>query len=148
MAIEVRTYEGDIRELAHFINTSWRSYYSDKYWIPDHDSECLDWQFFAQRDESRDFRLGAYDGSRLVGCFLAECFPFGVNGRQLEGTIGSWFTVDPEFVRTPAPFKLLNEMERRHVKHGKAFLLGFVLPDSESQSATRDHPSWLWCPGD
>lgn len=135
LAIEVRTYEGDSRELASFINTAWESYYSEDHWIPDHDAKCLDWQFFARRDESRDFRLAAYHGSRLVGCFLAECFPFEVNGRQLDGTIGTWFTIDPKFARTPAPFKLVNEMGRRHVERGKEFLLGLIFADRRAVAA-------------
>lgn len=132
MSIEVRTYEGSARELADFITRCWSSYYTEQSWIPEDDAHCLDWKFFVRRDESRDFRLAAYDGSRLVGCFLAECLPFGVEGRMVEGTIGTWFTVDPEFARTAAPFKLANEMHRRHLERGKAFLLGYVFADARS----------------
>ena len=54
------------------------------------------------------------DGGRLVGCFLAERLDFQVDGQEMPGSQGSWFSVLPEYASSLVATKLINALERRH----------------------------------
>src|SRR5262249_45425218 len=80
----------------------------------------------------RDFVIGAYDGSRLIGCFFAARASFRVDSREIIGTIGSWLTIDPSARSPRLGLEIVEELRRRHTDRRMAFLLGFVNGDAST----------------
>ena len=93
--IEVRSFDGDPDELVALINCAWQERYLSKDLIPVYDRAGLEWQILQSKEGSHPFHLAAYDGAKLVGCFLAERLSFQVEGETVPGTQGSWFSVLP-----------------------------------------------------
>jgi len=126
--IEIRTYDGDGEDVADLTARAWRAAYGGKSWCPFWSAEYLGWQLLRSPND-RDFLVAAYDGCRLVGCFFAERTIFRTDDHEVVGTIGSWFTVDPEARSPRLGIDILEELRRRHREHGAAFLLGYVNGD-------------------
>lgn len=135
---EIRTYEGDGQDIANLLARTWRSAYQGKHWCPLWDADYIRWQLLGDRSGGHEFLVSAYDGRRLVGCVLAERMTFRLHDREVEGTIGSWLTVDPEARSPNLSFKMVEELGRRHREHGLAFLLGYV----NGNPATPAHHFW------
>lgn len=127
--IEIRTYDGDGEDAADLIGRTWRAAYGGKTWCPVWTADYLRWQLLSGEAGERDFLVAAYDGRKLVGCFFAKRATFQVLGRDLTGTIGSWFSVDPEARAPRLGMEIIEELRRRHVEHEAAFLLGVVNGD-------------------
>ena len=68
--IEIRTFDGDVAELARFCTSSWQKRYAGRMpvpvWLPD----FLEWELLGEDHAARQFLVAAYDGSRLVGAIL------------------------------------------------------------------------------
>lgn len=124
--IEVRPFNGDPAELAALINFSWQGRYLARDLIPVYDAETLAWQVLDTGEDSRDFRLAAYDGGRLVGCFLADRLTLRVGNQTRHGTQGSYFSVHPDYAARGVATRLINALERAHRRHGLDFMLGYV----------------------
>jgi len=124
--IEIRTYDGDGEDVADLTARTWRAAYGGKNWCPFWSAEHIRWQLLSGRPADRDFLVAAYDGCRLVGCFFAERTTFRADNREVVGTIGSWFTVDPQARSPRLGIDIIEELRRRHCEHGAAFLLGYV----------------------
>lgn len=135
---EIRTYEGDGQDIADLLARTWRSTYQGKHWCPLWDADYIRWQLLGDRSGGHEFLVSAYDGRRLVGCVLAERMTFRLHDREVEGTIGSWLTVDPEARSPNLSFKMVEELGRRHREHGLAFLFGYV----NGNPATPAHHFW------
>lgn len=122
--IEVRSFDGDPAELAALINAAWQGRYLARDLIPVYDSPGLEWQILADPDPS--LHLTAWDGSRLVGCFLADHVSLRVAGQVWRGSQGSYFSVHPEYAARGVASRLLTALERAHRAQGLAFMLGYV----------------------
>lgn len=124
--IEVRAFEGDRQELVDLINAAWQGRYLTRDMIPTYDAEVLCWQILDSPPVEPALHLAAYDGSRLVGCFLAQRRCFSYQGQTLEGSQGSWFSVHPDYASSGVGIKLVNALERAHRELDLAFFLGVV----------------------
>ncbi|MBI1825731.1 MAG: hypothetical protein HY287_01055 [Planctomycetes bacterium] len=124
--IEIRTYDGDGEDVAELTARAWRAAYGGVSWCPYWSAESIRWQLLSACPDDRDFLVAAYNGCRLVGCFFAKRTAFQISSRQVLGTIGSWFTVDPEAGSPRLGMAIVEELRRRHVEYGVAFLLGYV----------------------
>lgn len=124
--LEIRPFDGDPAELADLINLSWQGRYLARDLIPVYDAQNLGWQVLNTGEDSRDFRLVAYDGGRLVGCFLADQVTLRVGGQSRHGTQGSYFSVHPDYAARGVATRLINALERAHRRHGLDFMLGYV----------------------
>lgn len=124
--IEIRPFNGDPAELADLINRSWQGRYLARDLIPVYDAQSLGWQVLDAGEDSRDFRLAAYDGGRLVGCFLADRLTLRVGAEIRHGTQGSYFSVHPDYAARGVATRLINALERAHRRHGLDFMLGYV----------------------
>ena len=136
--IEIRTYEGDGADAAEMMGRAWRAAYGGRSWCPFWDAEYLRWQLLADRPGGRDFLVAAYDGRKLAGCFFAERATFRADGRNLAGTIGGWFTVDPEAKVPRLGLRITEELRSRHLAHDVAFMLAYV----NGKPATAAHRFW------
>ncbi|WP_019008405.1 GNAT family N-acetyltransferase [Deinococcus aquatilis] len=133
--IEVRPFDGDPAQLADLINLSWQGRYLARDLIPVYDAPGLSWQVLDAGEDSRDFRLAAYDGGRLVGCFLADRLTLRVGGQIRHGTQGSYFSVHPDYAACGVATRLINALERAHRLHGLDFMLGYVNTASHTPAA-------------
>ncbi|UQN09209.1 GNAT family N-acetyltransferase [Deinococcus sp. QL22] len=124
--IEVRPFDGNPADLAALINLSWQNRYLARDLIPVYDAQTLGWQVLNTGEDSRDFRLAAYDGGRLVGCFLAGRLTLRVGAEIRHGTQGSYFSVHPDYAARGVASRLMNALERAHRRHQLDFMLGYV----------------------
>jgi len=126
--IEVKPFQGETAELVAVINTTWQAHYSGlkAIWRPHYENHDLEWQVLHAGPEHLPFRLAAYDGDRVIGCFLGQKHSFKVNGRMTNAVQGSFFSVLPEFSASPAAIKLINAMERQCKSHDVDFFLGYI----------------------
>ncbi|ULH14289.1 GNAT family N-acetyltransferase (plasmid) [Deinococcus sp. KNUC1210] len=122
--IEVRPFCGDPADLAAFINACWNDRYLARDLIPTYSAADLSWQMLESPD--RSFHLAAYDGSQLVGCFLADRVRVRLNGQSVEGTQGSYLSVHPDYGARGVATRLINTLERLHRAHDLKFFLGYV----------------------
>ena len=122
--IEVRPYDGDPQDVATFINSCWQKRYLARDLIPVYSAGDLSWQMLGGPDPS--LHLAAYDGARLVGCFLAERLTLNVDGQAVEGSQGSGFSVHPEYAARGVATRLIGALERAHRQQGLRFFLGYV----------------------
>ncbi|THF85589.1 GNAT family N-acetyltransferase [Deinococcus sp. KSM4-11] len=122
--IEIRPFDGDAAELAALINASWQGRYLARDLIPVYDGPGLQWQVLGVPDHS--LHLSAWDGARLVGCFLADHVTLRVAGQAWRGSQGSYFSVHPEYAARGVARRLLAALERAHREQALAFMLGYV----------------------
>jgi GNAT superfamily N-acetyltransferase len=124
--IEIRTYDGDGRDLAELIDRAWRQTYTGQCWCPMWSEEYIRWHLAAGCANDRDFVVAAYVGGRLIGCSYSERATFRADGREIPATLGSWLTVDPEARSRRLAVEIFEELRRRHREYGAAFSLGYV----------------------
>lgn len=125
--IEIRTFEEGPEELSAFCTGIWRKRYSGgKMTVPRWTPEFLEWELFTGDTRDREFLVAAYDGSRLVGALPAKPTRFHLHGEAFDATLGSYFSVDPEYQSHGVALKLNLEQCRRHRKHGARFCIGYV----------------------
>jgi len=136
--IEIRTYEGNGDDAAELIGRAWRAAYGGRFWCPVWDADYLRWQLLPGHPGERDFLVAAYDGRKLAGCFFALRATFRVRGTEVTGTMGSWFSIDPEIRAPRLGMEIIEELRRRHVEHEAAFMLAVVNGDP----ATVAHRFW------
>lgn len=122
--IEVRPFDGDPADLAAMINASWQGRYLARDLIPVYDGPGLAYQVLGA--PNRSLHLAAYDGARLVGCFLAEPVTLRVAGEVWRGSQGSYFSVRPEDSSRGVATRLIARLQREHRDQGLAFMLGYV----------------------
>src|ERR1022692_1070254 len=119
--IEVRTFGGDPREAAAFTTSIWKQSYGGHHEIPLWDERYFQWQLFGREDCDRSLDVAAYDSGVLVGTFFAEPFSFSLEGRDIEGSMSSWITVDPKFRGQGIARKMTDELRKRHRERNLAF---------------------------
>jgi hypothetical protein len=138
--IEIRTFDGDVDELARFCTSSWRKRYSGRMPVPDWRSDFLEWELLGEDHAAREFLVAAYDGGRLVGALPARPARFQLRGRPVAGTWGSFFAVDDDYENQGVSLKLNLEQRRRHRDRGAQVFTGYVYLGS---SASMGKEFWL-----
>jgi hypothetical protein len=137
--IEVRTYDGDMQQLTEFCNTMWARRYTGKMpfavWTP----EFLAWEL-DDSPQTRELNVAAYDGARLVGVLPAKPMRFHVQGQTIDGSWGSYFSVDPDYESQPVSLKLNLEQRRRHKERGLKVNMGYVFT---GYAVARGQEFWL-----
>lgn len=128
--IEIRTYEGDAHTLSRFIHETWTQTYQGKMAVSLWGPGYFDWQLLADGWRQRNYLVAAYDGSRLVGCLMAEPFRFKSKIGELNGTMSSWLTVHHDYRRLGIGLQLFEEQRRRHLERGDGFLMGYLYQGS------------------
>jgi GNAT superfamily N-acetyltransferase len=124
--IEIRTYEGGASELSTFIREVWNLTYKGRMPFPLWSARYFEWQLLVGRARERDLLVAAYDGTKLVGCLMAEPCRFRLHGREIAGSTASWTTVHPDYRRAGIGVKLAVEQQRRHLDRGLAVYAGFL----------------------
>jgi GNAT superfamily N-acetyltransferase len=127
--IEVRPFEGTAHEAAAFMREVWRGDYAGVVPVPMWDEAYLAWQVFGDHPGQADYRLAAYDRTRLVGTFFARPHHFSLHGRLVEGTMASWLTVHPDYRRKLVGPRLVGCMYQQHKADDRAFLIGLAERD-------------------
>lgn len=130
MMAEIRTYEGDGSDLAELTNRVWRETVGGKMLFPLWDTEYFQWRLLDPRGGGAAFHVAAYEGSRIVGCLLAEPMRFEVCGRLVQGTLSSWMTVDPRVKSPRLALRMLTELRRRHQETNTSFSMGYAGPEA------------------
>jgi hypothetical protein len=130
--IEIRTFEGEPRELAAFCTSSWLKRYAGRMPVPLWSPKFLEWELFGHDHESRDYLVAAYDRTRLVGVLPARPAKYHLLDRPVRGTWGSFFGVDPDYENDGVSLKLNLEQRRRHRDRGAEVLMGFVYVGSQA----------------
>jgi GNAT superfamily N-acetyltransferase len=110
----------------------WRGDYAGVVSVPLWDEAFLTWALFGDQPGQGDYRLAAYDGTRLVGTFFARPHCFSLHGRLVEGTLASWLTVHPDYRRKLVGPQLVGCMCRQHEADGRAFLIGLAYRDRKA----------------
>lgn len=123
--IEIRTYDGDMQQLSEFCNRVWTRRYQGQMpfamWTP----EFLEWEL-DDCPATREMIIAAYDGEKLVGVLPAKPMRFHVQGQTIDGSWGSYFSVDSDYENQPVSLKLHLEQRRRHKAHGLKINLGYA----------------------
>lgn len=138
--IEIRTYEGDAAELSRFTQRVWIEGGIDKMPLPIWNEEYFEWQLLSELAGRRNFLVAAYDGARLVGCLPCERFRFRVDGCEMDGTMGSWLTADPDYKRQGIASLLVEEQRRRHAEQEAKFMIGYAAPGTSGGPFWRQRP--------
>jgi hypothetical protein len=128
-AVEIRTYEGDGSDLAGLIVRTWKTTFGGKMWFPLWDQAYLSWRLLDDRGGGRDFLIAAYQGSKIVGCLLAEPFNLRVRDKEVRGTLSSFLSVDPDLKVPNLAFRLVEALRKRHYDHGMAISVGCTSAD-------------------
>ncbi|NVJ22350.1 GNAT family N-acetyltransferase [Myxococcus sp. AM011] len=131
--VEVRTYEGDAVDASRFVNRVWGTYYAARGPLTDFQPRMLDWFLFGNRLATREYRLAAYSGGKLAGVLFAEPIRLRLGTRAVEGTYGSWFSVDPAFRGMDVGKKLAETMASRQRERGAAMMLGCLADGSAGE---------------
>ena len=138
--MEIRTYDGDMEDLATFCNEKWLQRYQGQMPIAQWTAEFLEWELLPDGPDARDYLVAAYEGTELVGFFGARPMRFQLRGKQFDGTWGSFFTVDPDCRDGSVALKLNLEQRRRHRQRQAAANMGFVY---FSYSAGKAKDFWM-----
>lgn len=125
--IEMRTFEGDARDLSEFSRRVWLKAYGGKLPIPLWSPEFFEWQLFDEILGARRFMVAAYDGARLVGLLPCQPIPYDLRGQTYQGSLCSWQSVDPDYRRRGVSKGMLAEQIRRHLDEGYDFSIGYPL---------------------
>lgn len=137
--IEIRTYDGDMRQLAEFCNSVWSQRYGGRMpyiqWTP----EFMEWEL-DDTPNTRDMLVAAYDGARLVGVMPVRPMRFHILDEIVRCSWGSYFSVDPEYAHQPVSVKLHLEQRRRHKERGLHINFGYVVTAYE---AAQGQKFWL-----
>lgn len=125
--IELRTFDGTAGELAEFCSSVWRRRYANSdmlmsVWT----EEFLEWDLFRDEPEHREFLVAAYDGTKLVGVLPCRPVHSQLQGETVFGSVGSYFSVDPDYETEGVAMKLNLEQIRRHRQFDAKFLMGFI----------------------
>lgn len=137
--IEIRTFDGDFPQLAEFCNSVWSRRYEGKMPFPVWSPEFLEWEL-DDGPLARELLVAAYDGQKLVGVMPARPMKFHVQGRTIDGSWGSYFSVDPSYEHQPVSLKLHLEQRRRHKEHGLKVNVGYAVT---GYAAARGQEFWL-----
>ncbi|MBZ4395581.1 GNAT family N-acetyltransferase [Myxococcus sp. AS-1-15] len=124
--VEVRTYEGGAEDASRFINRVWGEYYASQGPLTDFQPRMLDWVLFGNPLATPEYRLGAYVHGKLAGVFFAEPIRLRLGGQDVDGTYGSWLSVDPAFRGHRVGHKLVEELGARQRERGAAMTLACV----------------------
>ncbi|MCE9545311.1 MAG: hypothetical protein K8T25_07320, partial [Planctomycetia bacterium] len=137
--VEIRTFDGDWQHLSDFCQTHWLRRYQGKVpvvlWTPD----MLEWEL-ADLPATRNYLVAAYDGARLVGFIGARPMKLHFRGEVIDGSWGSYFTVDSEYEKQPVALQLNLELRRRHRERGAKLSMGFVY---QGFKESRGQDFWL-----
>jgi len=137
--IEIRTFDGDMRQLAEFCNSAWSRRYQDQMPFPVWSPEFLEWEL-DDCPGTRELLVAAYDGGKLVGVLPARPMKFHLQGQTVNGSWGSYFSVDPDYENQPVSIKLHLEQRRRHKQRGLKVNMGYVVT---GYAAARGQEFWL-----
>ncbi|MFY1827284.1 GNAT family N-acetyltransferase [Myxococcus fulvus] len=124
--VEVRKFEGDAQDASGFVNRVWGEHYAAQGPLTNFQPRLLDWWLFANPLATPEYRLGAYVRGKLAGVLFAEPLRLRLGGQDVEGTYGSWLSVDPAFRGERLGQKLVEEMGARQRERGAALMLGCV----------------------
>ncbi|MBD3672675.1 MAG: GNAT family N-acetyltransferase [Planctomycetaceae bacterium] len=120
---EIRPYEGSPEELAKFVTPIWVRAYAESMcvplWTPEFLTWALDWS-------QRDHLVTAWDGTRLIGCLLANVYEMHYLGELVKGTQCSYLTVDPEYRRRGIANLMVEQQRKVNVEQQIAFELGYL----------------------
>jgi len=137
--VEIRTFDGDMQQLAEFCNGVWAQRYQGRMPFAQWTPEFLAWEL-DDCPATREMIVAAYDGSKLVGVLPARPMRFHLQGQTIDGSWGSYFSVDPDYENQPVSIKLHLEQRRRHKERGLKVNLGFVFT---GYSVGRGQKFWL-----
>ncbi|MGD9634466.1 MAG: hypothetical protein AB7G28_16430 [Pirellulales bacterium] len=137
--LEIRTLDADMHELAEFCNSVWERRYRGLMPFPRWSPEFLEWELDDSR-RARELIVAAYDAGRLVGVLPARPIRFHIQGQIVEGSWGSYFSVDPDYEHQPVSLKLHLEQRRRHRAHGLQVNFGYAFT---GYAAGRGQGFWL-----
>jgi hypothetical protein len=123
--VEVRPYEGSPEQLCEFVVHVWRETYGGRMAFPLWTPDYFRWQLGMDGSQPRDHLLAAYDGERLIGAVLGYPVRFRTPLGAMEGTQGSWLSIDRDYRRRGVATQLRAELRRRHREQGLAFQVGY-----------------------
>jgi len=122
--IEIRTFDGDADQMSRFCTGVWRRQYQGQMPLIDWSADFLEWEVLA--DPSRHYVVAAYDGTKLVGLLPTVPQRFSLLGQEIDGTWGSYFSVDPDYAQHGVSLKLNLELRRRHRQRQAVLTTGHV----------------------
>lgn len=137
--LEIRTFDGDMHELAEFCNSVWDRRYRGLMPFPQWKPDFLEWELDDSR-YTRQLIVAAYDAGRLVGVLPARPLQFHIQGQTVPGSWGSYFSVDPDYEHQPVSLQLHLEQRRRHKQYGLRVNFGYAFTGF---AAGRGQAFWL-----
>jgi len=117
---EIRTFDGDLKEVSELIKTSWSEDYHGLYKQPVMDYaniDFLDWNLNKPDKDPRTL-FGAYIGVKLVGFLGGFSVTFRYNDMLLKGVSGSFFTIHTEYKKMGIARTLMREATRQGIEAG------------------------------
>jgi GNAT superfamily N-acetyltransferase len=102
---------------------AWSAAYGGAMWYPSWCSQYFDWQL---RSDDRRLHVGAYDGDRLVGCFIAMRHGLRIGKKIWPISFCTMATVDPDYRSRGILPLMMKGLRDAHRELGLAFSLGVV----------------------
>jgi hypothetical protein len=137
--IEIRTFDGDMQQLAEFCNSVWSRRYTGRMPFAEWSPEFLEWEL-DDCPATRELLVAAYDGGKLVGVLPARPMKFHLLGQSIDGSWGSYLSVDPDYESQPVSIKLHLEQRRRHKERALKVNMGYAFT---GYAAGRGQDFWL-----
>ena len=137
--VEIRTFDGDFRQLAAFCNSAWSRRYQGRMPFPVWSPDFLEWEL-DDCPRTRELIVAAYDGGKLVGVMPARPMKFHLRGQIIDGSWGSYLSVDPSYENQPVSVKMHLEQRHRHKRLELKVNVGYVIT---GYAAGRGHQFWL-----
>jgi len=123
--IEIHTFEGTAAEFSEFVTTTWRRTYEGKMPVPLWGRDFLERELLLDGEE-RPYVVAAYDGTKMVACHPGRPIRIRLHGEQLNASLGSFLSVDPDYRRQGIAARMHQEFERRHHERGDVVNFGFL----------------------
>jgi len=127
--VEIRTFEGDFKEIQKLISESWSEEYRLKHNQPvmDYSSvEFLRWNI-DRLSSDPDLIVAAYSGSKLVSFVAGIPLNLKINDQKLKGGVSSFFTTHVDYQGKGIAKTLAKEGLRRSIEKG--YDLGYIVTD-------------------
>jgi len=118
--VEIRAFDGDLKEVSDLIKASWAEDYQGQYKQPVMDYASIDFLKWNLKKDNADPRqlFGAYINSKLVGFMGAFSVNFRYNDMTLKGVSGSFTTTHIDYKKMGVAKTLLQEATRLGIKDG------------------------------
>ena len=138
--VRIGSYQGDVEQLADFVQRVWRDAYAGKMAFPLWSADYFRWHFGLDENCNRSHLLAAYDGALLAGVLLGLPRPLKTPDHHLQASLWSWLSVDSAYRGQRLAVRLDAERVSRMRAAGTDLIFSYRFVGSRHSQAERPKP--------